>query len=142
MASQVMWKVVKPWIHPITRSKIELVGSRYEETFRAQGIVLTSGGTEVGPLLGPLLGPHARTLRSTQHAACSAHARAARRAPRATPCTVGQHTHAAGFTVGASCWQIPASFMPSWAAEMQRLLPLKKVKGYAPPDDVAALARI
>jgi hypothetical protein len=32
--------------------------------------------------------------------------------------------------------------MPSWAAEMQRLLPLKKVKGYAPPDDVAALARI
>ena len=83
MASQVMWKVVKPWIHPITRSKIELVGSRYEETFRAQGIVLTSGGTEVGPLLGPLLGPHARTLRSTQHAACSAHAHAARRAPRA-----------------------------------------------------------
>jgi hypothetical protein len=43
-----MWKVVKPWIHPITRSKIELVGSRYEATFREQGIVLTSGGTEVG----------------------------------------------------------------------------------------------
>ena len=47
-ASQVMWKVVKPWIHPITRSKIELVGSRYEATFREQGIVLTSGCTEVG----------------------------------------------------------------------------------------------
>ena len=45
---QVMWKVVKPWIHPITRSKIELVGARYEQTFREQGIVLTSGGTEVG----------------------------------------------------------------------------------------------
>ena len=45
---QVMWKVVRPWIHPITRSKIELVGARYEETFREQGIVLTSGGTEVG----------------------------------------------------------------------------------------------
>ena len=86
MAFQVMWKVVKPWIHPITRSKIELVGSRYEETFREQGIVLTSGGTEVGPLLGPLLGPHARTLRSTQHTACSADAaartpHAARRTP-------------------------------------------------------------
>ena len=47
-APQVMWRVVKPWIHPITRSKIELVGARYEETFREQGIVLTSGGTEVG----------------------------------------------------------------------------------------------
>mgnify|MGYP001201448880 CR=1 FL=1 len=86
MAFQVMWKVVKPWIHPITRSKIELVGSRYEETFREQGIVLTSGGTEVGPLLGPLLDPHARTLRSTQHTACSADAvartpHAARRTP-------------------------------------------------------------
>ena len=45
-----MWKVVRPWIHPITRSKIELVGARYEETFREQGIVLTSGGTEVGGL--------------------------------------------------------------------------------------------
>jgi hypothetical protein len=83
MAFQVMWKVVKPWIHPITRSKIELVGSRYEETFREQGIVLTSGGTE-----------------------------------------------------------IPASFVPSWTAEMQRLLPLKRVKGYAPPEDVVAIARI
>ena len=31
-AAQVMWKVVKPWIHPITRSKIELVGARYEES--------------------------------------------------------------------------------------------------------------
>ena len=49
-APQVMWKVVRPWIHPITRSKIELVGARYEETFREQGIVLTSGGTEVGGL--------------------------------------------------------------------------------------------
>jgi len=25
---------------------------------------------------------------------------------------------------------------------MQRLLPLKKVKGYAPPEDLAAIARI
>ena len=83
-----MWKVVKPWIHPITRSKIVLVGSRYQETFEQQGIVLTMGGTEVGPPLGPHLGPHARTPRSTQHAARSAHAvarspHAARRTPHA-----------------------------------------------------------
>lgn len=45
-------------------------------------------------------------------------------------------------SVGAPCWQIPSSFVPSWTAEMQRLLPLKKVKGYAPPEDLAAIARI
>ena len=78
-AAQVMWKVVKPWIHPITRSKIELVGARYEETFREQGIVLTSGGTEVGGLglgvgvgvgvgLGSGTCPHARRTPSRRAA--------------------------------------------------------------------------
>merc|ERR1712159_416178 len=45
LAFQVMWKVVKPWIHPITRSKIEIVGSSYLAIFREHGIELTSGGS-------------------------------------------------------------------------------------------------
>ena len=49
---------------------------------------------------------------------------------------------ARALSVGAPCWQIPSSLVPSWSAEMQRLLPLKKVKGYAPPEDLAAIARI
>ena len=80
---QVMWKVVRPWIHPITRSKIEIVGSRYQDTFREQGIELTSGGAED---LGRI--------------------------------------------------------SLSWSAELQRLPPFKRVSGYAPPADVAAIARL
>jgi hypothetical protein len=34
------WKIVRPWLHPLTAAKVNVLGSRYIEQFQAAGITL------------------------------------------------------------------------------------------------------
>tara|TARA_B110001452_G_scaffold51895_1_gene39549 strand:+ start:495 stop:1586 length:1092 start_codon:yes stop_codon:yes gene_type:complete len=43
---QAVWKMIQPWIHPITRQKIDINGRSYQAVFAKNGITLFDGATE------------------------------------------------------------------------------------------------
>ena len=47
LAFQAVWKIIQPWIHPITRSKIAIIGGHYQKAFDEAGITLLDGATEI-----------------------------------------------------------------------------------------------
>ena len=41
MLFRMLWKIVKPWLHPVTVASIDIVGGKFHDTFRKNGIPLS-----------------------------------------------------------------------------------------------------
>ena len=64
MAFRVLWRMVKPWLHPVTVSRIDIIGGSYHSKLTENGIEISQLPTYLGGNTDPADGELARFISS------------------------------------------------------------------------------